>query len=537
MNPEWRRGRPAARTRLDAPAGRPGLARGRCHLLSSGPSRLLHYGGVLPHGRCRRARRSDLERIARPPRAASDVRAAALLFAWRHAPPFMGRIILDAPCFDSSCSGPLQGRARLRECTTAAGRPGATTPPGRAVAAALAVRGDSRVVATVALTTFAAWRGVAASPLERTFWTGDAAVRSNAMATGLLFVVLGRVLIGTSRKAHFEPVATYLGWLLILGSTLSGSTGTEATSFRAGLFVVGRPAVLAYRAARFTSSAGHGRRNRVDCPGRLRFRDGCSRSSVRGHRIAVLSGCSWHPRCSDGREERRSGGRPRRQVREDGRAGSRGRSDERRGPRSGGYPTTAQAWGRSSGSGSSLTWWPRGTWAVPLSLHHRRPRVRVMLVSSRRTGGRDRVQVGRLRRAWRHRSRDRDSDVGYCGGPGLGAFQARPRMAALGRRDPSWCCCLWREAYRWGYTSPVAAAAAVFLRTREARSAEALMPGRAARTAAPAAGESRALSRNRRCRRAIAEVRESLGGSPFRVVGPALGRCRGGAGRVAASRA
>jgi hypothetical protein len=106
-------------------------------------------------------------------------------------------------------------------------------------AAALAVRGDSRVVASIALTTFAAWCGVSSSPLERGFWSG--AVRVNAIVTGLSFVGLGIGLVRSRRKAHFEPVPTHLGWLLILGSILSGigERGAPGTAFRLGLFVVG----------------------------------------------------------------------------------------------------------------------------------------------------------------------------------------------------------------------------------------------------------------------------------------------------------
>jgi predicted membrane protein DUF2157 len=234
----------------------------RGHLLSvRAELRLLHYGGVLAlMAGVGVLVQHNLERIGPVAIAAFlwTAAAAALVWAWRHAPPFSwGESASTHLAFDYILLlGVLLTGAALAYVEVQ------FTPLGPAwrhhlllvalPAAALAVRGDSRVVATVALTTFAAWRGVAASPLERTFWTGDAAVRANAMATGLLFVVLGRVLIATSRKGHFEPVATYLGWLLILGSTLSGIDGPEATSFRAGLFVVGGGlAVLAYRAARF----------------------------------------------------------------------------------------------------------------------------------------------------------------------------------------------------------------------------------------------------------------------------------------------
>src|SRR5262245_35051092 len=77
-------------------------------------------------------------------------------------------------------------------------------------AGGLAVRGDSKTVAGLALSTFAAWRGVSVSPVGGAFWSGPAsesALRMNAAATGLLFVGLGFLLVRTNRKAHFEPLA------------------------------------------------------------------------------------------------------------------------------------------------------------------------------------------------------------------------------------------------------------------------------------------------------------------------------------------
>ena len=224
--------------------------------------RLLHYGGVLAvMAGVGVLVQENLDRIGPVVIASclSSAAAAALVWALRHAPPFSwGESFSTHLAFDYILLlGVLLTGAALAYVEVQ------FTPLGAAwrhhlllvaaVAAALAVRGDSRVVATLALTTFAAWRGVSASPLERAFWTGDGAVRANAMATGLLFVILGRVLVWTSRKAHFEPVGTYLGWLLILGAILSGIDAPDAkTAFRAGLFVVGGGlAVLAYRAGRF----------------------------------------------------------------------------------------------------------------------------------------------------------------------------------------------------------------------------------------------------------------------------------------------
>jgi hypothetical protein len=125
-------------------------------------------------------------------------------------------------------------------------------------AGALAVWGDSRMVAGLALSTFAAWRGVSSSPLSRTFWSGpesESAIRWNAAVTGLLFVGLGYALVRTDKKAHFEPLAAHLGWLLILVSILSGigEGGSAGASFQLGLLVVGSGlAVFSFRAGRFS---------------------------------------------------------------------------------------------------------------------------------------------------------------------------------------------------------------------------------------------------------------------------------------------
>ena len=97
--------------------------------------------------------------------------------------------------------------------------------------ALLALRYDSRVLLSLALSSFAAWRGVSAARLQHAFWLGgDDLVRANAAACGLLFLALGAGLRARSRKAHFEPVATHLGWLLLLGaaaSALSTPAGSQ----------------------------------------------------------------------------------------------------------------------------------------------------------------------------------------------------------------------------------------------------------------------------------------------------------------------
>ena len=226
--------------------------------------RVLHYGGVLAvMAGVGLLVRQNLDRIGPVAIAVFLWTAAVLALVWaaRHAPPFT---------WDESPSAHLAFDYILLLGVLLTGAALAYvevqfTPLGAQwrhhlllvglFAAAAAVRGDSRVVAALALTTLAAWRGVSASPLERAFWRADeeAALRANALLTGLAFVVLGRVLVRFGRKAHFEPVATYLGWLLVLGALLSGITsgGTE-TAFRLVSFAVGAGlAAIAYRGARF----------------------------------------------------------------------------------------------------------------------------------------------------------------------------------------------------------------------------------------------------------------------------------------------
>jgi len=98
------------------------------------------------------------------------------------------------------------------------------------VALVASVRGDSRVVFGVALSTFAAWRGVSLGLLERGLWSHtsvfDATV-INALLCGSLFVLVGHLTARFDLKAHFEPVAVHMGWLLVLGAIVAeGNTRT-----------------------------------------------------------------------------------------------------------------------------------------------------------------------------------------------------------------------------------------------------------------------------------------------------------------------
>lgn len=93
------------------------------------------------------------------------------------------------------------------------------------LAAVLATRYDSRVLFSLALTTFAAWRGVTASSLSLFAWhrTDACVIRANTIACGALFIGLGALLLRLDRKAHFEPVAAHIGWGLLLGALAQGA--------------------------------------------------------------------------------------------------------------------------------------------------------------------------------------------------------------------------------------------------------------------------------------------------------------------------
>lgn len=156
--------------------------------------------------------------------------AAALGWVWRVAPPFSWREV-PAPnlAFDYILLlGVLLAAADLAYVEVQFTPLGADWPWHLLIvsilAGAAAVRFDSRVVFSLALATFAAWRGVSAARfgldlLERS----DNLVRWNALGCGVLFLLVGVGLKSNFRKAHFEPVAVHLGWLLVLGGLVSGA--------------------------------------------------------------------------------------------------------------------------------------------------------------------------------------------------------------------------------------------------------------------------------------------------------------------------
>lgn len=109
----------------------------------------------------------------------------------------------------------------------------------------LALRFDSRVLFSLALTSFAAWRGVAVFSVEQALfgWAGNAlAARLNGLACGLLFLATGQLLVRRPVKPHFEPIATFTGWGLVLlavaGGTATGS-GAAVWLHRVALLALG----------------------------------------------------------------------------------------------------------------------------------------------------------------------------------------------------------------------------------------------------------------------------------------------------------
>jgi len=85
------------------------------------------------------------------------------------------------------------------------------------ITAVAGLRCDSRVSWSLALSTFAAWRGVAAAKVLGGIGAGSGlALRWNLIACGLFFCALGFWMRRYDRKRHFEPLTTFLGCLALL---------------------------------------------------------------------------------------------------------------------------------------------------------------------------------------------------------------------------------------------------------------------------------------------------------------------------------
>jgi FtsH-binding integral membrane protein len=223
---------------------------------------LLYLGVLLVTGGVGLLVQENLDRIGPAVIAAGIGLAAAACFAWviRVSPPFSwGEGRSPRLAFDYVLLlGVLLAAADLAYVEVQ------FTPLGRdwpwhllivALLAGLAAfRFDSRVVFSLALTSFAAWRGVSAGRFgEGLLEASGDLVRWNAIACGALFVALGFVLKRTGRKAHFEPVAVNLGWLLILGGLASGIGEGQWQLYTLSLLACGAAlAAGAYRFRRFS---------------------------------------------------------------------------------------------------------------------------------------------------------------------------------------------------------------------------------------------------------------------------------------------
>ena len=120
---------------------------------------------------------------------------------------------------------------------------------------AFAFRYDSRAVLSLALASFAAWRGVALSfPDGAMVGPREQEIRVNALLVGALFLAAGALARRAGRKAHFEPTFGNLGLLLLLGAAVAGSyggrSGLESAWLVALAAIAGAAIALAYRARR-----------------------------------------------------------------------------------------------------------------------------------------------------------------------------------------------------------------------------------------------------------------------------------------------
>jgi hypothetical protein len=185
----------------------------------------------------------------------------SLVWVARHAPPFSWR---EAPSPHLAFDYILLLGVLLTGATVAYVE-AQFTPLGAAWAwhllimavftATLAFRYDSRLVFSLALSTFAAWRGVSVALLEDSLWSwsrSEGSLRANAIGCAMLFIVLGAVLLRKNLKPHYEPVATYLGWIMVLAAFMSGLGSAKGREFAWCLFLAGAArAAFAFRSRRF----------------------------------------------------------------------------------------------------------------------------------------------------------------------------------------------------------------------------------------------------------------------------------------------
>jgi len=225
------------------------VARGE--LLSvHGELRALLYAGVLLiTGGVGLLVKENLDRIGPVAIAVGIGLAAAAVLAWAiaKAPPFSwGPVPSPHLAFDYMLLlGVLLAGADLAYVEWQFTPLGAQWPWHLLIMALLtgaaAFRFDSRVIFSLSLSTFAAWRGVSVAVFSVSALHAMDTVRLSAIVCGVLFAALGFALSRLDRKAHFEPVAVNLGWLLVLGGIGSGTaeSGDGALRWGVALLLVG----------------------------------------------------------------------------------------------------------------------------------------------------------------------------------------------------------------------------------------------------------------------------------------------------------
>ena len=105
-----------------------------------------------------------------------------------------------------------------------------------AVYAALAFRFDSRSVFGLALTAFAAWRGVSLQRVATT-WNAEEDIFVEAVFCGVLFILLGKLLERMRVRPRFEPVAFWIGSLILLAALFTRMLTPPGRSVVAAMLV------------------------------------------------------------------------------------------------------------------------------------------------------------------------------------------------------------------------------------------------------------------------------------------------------------
>jgi hypothetical protein len=179
-----------------------------------------------------------------------------LAWAWRRAaPPSWGEAASTHPAFDYVLLlGALLAAADLAWIEAQTKLLGPAWPLHLLAVslfyAALAYRFDSRMLLSLSLASFAAWRGVSLSIAHASLGAGDdARLRAEALATGALFAAVGIAAARAGKKAHFEDVWVNGGVLLVFGGLLSGAFAAPGwPGWLAALLVVSAAvAAAAYR--------------------------------------------------------------------------------------------------------------------------------------------------------------------------------------------------------------------------------------------------------------------------------------------------